>query len=664
MSSTPYFIHGIRGGIHPRLEVRELARLHEQWTLFNLSLHQIQQADYKPAAAKFVSLGGIHGLPYQGWSGDPKGAPGPISKDWGGYCNHASVLFPTWHRPYLLALEQSIGEAAAVIAKKLTEGLPDSVKKEWDTAAQQLRWPFWDWTNPSTGKEGLPDLLKPQAITLRLPNGGVVTLSRNPLASYQFENPRPDGFQNMENNGEDQWSPFQVGQTAYFKDWTSTYRWPTNSVNPTEQYAKIDELLTDNTPTNRYSWQSLRSNVAHLFIFPLAAGKDESPFIWDEFSNTTFQSKETKIARGMPDYKAGSVEHPHNSVHLLLGGLAHMSNNDYAGFDPIFYLHHANVDRIFAFWEYVYPNYWMGQGYYDKFGKLIKFVQPDGTWSEVPDATIDESSVLEPFRHDSNVYWTSSDTHGLQNGESVKKWYTYTLTHNNVTIDVSQPSTEIQRAKYLAILQDYYGLNVNVAKLTFGRDRHPILPVLKGHGVAPQRFKEVSDYRHFIIVADILEHAYSGSYRLEILYNDISVGIVTSLARGLDTLCAGCQGRRQIKNRIQGTIAIHQYVVNQIYSLVEDSDRPNTEEVFQEVLKRAFSARLVGPTGTVLATANNDVDPTPTNALPNDKCPNITINSASAATHEDHDYCLFFDDKEYGTMLEGKWVAIPPAERV
>jgi tyrosinase len=69
-----------------------------------------------------------------------------------------AVLFPTWHRPYLLALEvsvlqfdkqvlklchqQSIGEAAAVIAKKLTKGLPDSVKKEWDTAAQQLRWPY------------------------------------------------------------------------------------------------------------------------------------------------------------------------------------------------------------------------------------------------------------------------------------------------------------------------------------------------------------------------------------------------------------------------------------------------------------------------------------------------------------------------------------------
>lgn len=36
-----------------------------------------------------------------------------------------------------------------------------------------------------------------------------------------------------------------------------------------------------------------------------------------------------------------------------------------SGFDPIFYLHHCNIDRILAFWEHVYPStYWMGDGYY------------------------------------------------------------------------------------------------------------------------------------------------------------------------------------------------------------------------------------------------------------------------------------------------------------
>lgn len=56
-----------------------------------------------------------------------------------------------------------------------------------------------------------------------------------------------------------------------------------------------------------------------------------------------------------------------------IGMSSAQSNNDYAGFDPIFYLHHANIDRILALWEYIYPNYWMGEGYRDKEGKLIKF---------------------------------------------------------------------------------------------------------------------------------------------------------------------------------------------------------------------------------------------------------------------------------------------------
>ena len=33
-----------------------------------------------------------------------------------------------------------------------------------------------------------------------------------------------------------------------------------------------------------------------------------------------------------------------------------MSDIPYAAFDPIFWLHHANVDRIFAIWQAIYPD--------------------------------------------------------------------------------------------------------------------------------------------------------------------------------------------------------------------------------------------------------------------------------------------------------------------
>ena len=44
-----------------------------------------------------------------------------------------------------------------------------------------------------------------------------------------------------------------------------------------------------------------------------------------------------------------SINGPHGSVHVRVGG--NMSSVAMAGFDPIFYLHHANVDRLWANWQ-------------------------------------------------------------------------------------------------------------------------------------------------------------------------------------------------------------------------------------------------------------------------------------------------------------------------
>jgi tyrosinase len=49
-------------------------------------------------------IGGIHGLPYVQWEG--AGSTRPVQgSQWGGYCTHGSVLFPTWHRPYVTLYE-------------------------------------------------------------------------------------------------------------------------------------------------------------------------------------------------------------------------------------------------------------------------------------------------------------------------------------------------------------------------------------------------------------------------------------------------------------------------------------------------------------------------------------------------------------------------------
>lgn len=43
-----------------------------------------------------------------GYHGEPFVSEDPSNPDWwGGYCQHQTVLFPTWHRAYLLRLEVS-----------------------------------------------------------------------------------------------------------------------------------------------------------------------------------------------------------------------------------------------------------------------------------------------------------------------------------------------------------------------------------------------------------------------------------------------------------------------------------------------------------------------------------------------------------------------------
>ncbi len=53
--------------------------------------------------------------------------------------------------------------------------------------------------------------------------------------------------------------------------------------------------------------------------------------------------------------KTGRLEQtPHNDIHDVIGGL--MSNPDTAAQDPIFWLHHANIDRLWWLWEQHHGN--------------------------------------------------------------------------------------------------------------------------------------------------------------------------------------------------------------------------------------------------------------------------------------------------------------------
>jgi tyrosinase len=69
-----------------------------------------------------------------------------------------------------------------------------------------------------------------------------------------------------------------------------------------------------------------------------------------------FTQFETYARRDRNSSYADSLESIHDAIHGISGGSGHMSYLDYSAFDPLFMLHHAMVDRVFAVWQALHPD--------------------------------------------------------------------------------------------------------------------------------------------------------------------------------------------------------------------------------------------------------------------------------------------------------------------
>ena len=100
----------------------------------------------------FFMIGGYHGEPF-------RGAGWGNSSYWGGYCNHGNILFPTWHRAYLVRLEEAL------------RSIP---------RCADVTLPFWDECSPDSVARGIPSALTQKDFSL---DGQTIA---NPLRSFVF----------------------------------------------------------------------------------------------------------------------------------------------------------------------------------------------------------------------------------------------------------------------------------------------------------------------------------------------------------------------------------------------------------------------------------------------------------------------------------------------
>lgn len=602
------------GAVYNRISIEDMQKNHpHQFTLFILGYAAIQGKhnphttavvqDVLPAAT-YMEIAGIHGKPYREYAGDRKKQEQkaadydpadpkdtlPVPSRFGGYCNHGSVSFTTWHRPYVMLVEQAIGDVADRLAKAFEENNPGEAGK-WIQAAKELRFPYWDWAAPHVAKEGLPPVLIEDTVKILLP-GGVTQVCPNPLSYYTYQGGVPPDFVNEQTRS----------GTAYFSKWPRTFRHSPSSENGSTDKEALQAAVKKQSP-------GIRERLALLFLYP---DDDEDPArVYDEFSNSVNESREDLNVRNR-----GSLEGIHGLIHGSIGGNGHMSSPDYAAFDPIFFFHHSSVDRILALWEWCYTKYWMGKGYYVVEGKnrrLVPWTQERGTYAQVYNEQLEPSGdrgSLYPFRLEDGKYWNSEQTRFLHD-KAYPKYYSYDeFLGINVAKEASGPRA---RCRARRAIYRYYGCDPKETAAMIDKESWGLIPVQPAEEAGlPELFRGISNFRMFIVVVRLPEHAFNRSYNFELHYNQGTesrfIGAAAVFARPDHSPCKACAKRRASGSIIRGVIPLPFSLVNDIItSSGNGGTTPTLETTISDITKR-LSGALVDTAGKVLATAQGGED--------------------------------------------------------
>lgn len=338
----------------------------------------------------FFVIGGYHGEPF-------RGAGWGNASFWGGYCNHGNVLFPTWHRVYLIRLEDAL------------RSIP---------GCGEVTLPFWDETSQSSKSNGVPWALTVETFEL---DGQTVP---NPLRSFVFnrtiqdhisgDDPnysKPAGYETVRYPLSGLVGPNDIEKTkahnAQYPDFNRNVGLLNNNIiDWLTSYIEVDQ----GGKKVRYD-----TNVAQKYADCLNAPN------YTVFSNTTSAAEWND---NLPTGAAPVVplESPHNSIHLAVGGCdvpnydrspieganGDMGENDTAGLDPIFFFHHCFVDRVFWLWQ-------KRHGAIDHLDVISQYPGTNSVDSQgptpgvAPNSWLTLDSPLDPFRKADGQAYTSRD---------------------------------------------------------------------------------------------------------------------------------------------------------------------------------------------------------------------------------------------------------------
>ncbi|KAL0630990.1 hypothetical protein Q9L58_010157 [Maublancomyces gigas] len=421
---------GIAGGAVPlRTEIREFALNADMFNIYILGLQRMQALP-KTDKLSWYQIAGIHGRPYKAW--DNVGGNGNRS----GYCTHSSILFLPWHRPYIALYEQTLfaNVKAAVAAFP-----PGPTKDKYTRLVPSFRVPYWDFA----AQPALPDIiLNKKQIEVTTPTGKQTI--NNPLYCYNFGTIDRTDFPS---------APFNIWLNTLRQPSTTRNPQPNDDSRPTAVATALDTTKTPSFPPRPgRPILNLRDRIYAL----LSKGNYQN---FQYFSNDGWNNNNSP-----DDYD--SLESVHNNIHVLLGGPGHMSDPGYAAFDPVFWLHHVNVDRLFAMWQVLNPT-----SYVVNQTAANSTFWSNGTDNPNTSPTIEgPRTPLLPFHANDTTYWTSETARNLKSFGS-----TYPELVDWGVVGPDQVKANVQAA-----IQRLYGKTAPVTRVQQG-----LAPSVLASGIAP-----------------------------------------------------------------------------------------------------------------------------------------------------------------------------------
>lgn len=367
----------------------------------------------------FFYIASLHGAPYRARTNVDSLSPEDQYVYWGGYCHHGNILFPCWHRVYCLMIER------ALQTKKSTVMLP-----------------YYDETDERALFDGLPWMLTRLEIPF-VDDKGHQIIVKNPLLSYKFQTDVDAYNPTINPNTKNVMENVDVNELYSKPAGYETVRFPLSGI-VAPQYAQLTAAHNHHYQDYNQCVELLNANVVKFLNVgrprpkpvPTVPIKTKFEKCLDAenyiiFSNTSSAAAWNVSRQGLST-DVVSLESPHNDVHVAIGGFdmhntihganADMGENETAAFDPIFFFHHCNIDRMFWIWQYSHGKFGFKESndFQARKAEVDSYsgISYPGTRSAdmqgpttglSPMAQLDYTTPLKPFYKNFDTYYTAND---------------------------------------------------------------------------------------------------------------------------------------------------------------------------------------------------------------------------------------------------------------